>query len=61
MSKILKKYKKEKVLLLGDRLETDIVFGKKLGIKTALVLTGASKEIEVKISNIKPDYIIRGV
>ncbi len=58
---MLKKYKKKDVLLVGDRLETDIAFGKKIGIKTALVLTGVSRENEIKNSNIKPDYIIKSL
>jgi phosphoglycolate/pyridoxal phosphate phosphatase family enzyme len=58
---ILKRFKvsKREVLMVGDRLETDIEFGKKAGIKTALVLTGVSKRSEIK--KVKPDYILNSI
>lgn len=46
------------MLLIGDRLETDIKMGKKVGMKTALVLTGVAKKEDVDESEIKPDFII---
>jgi len=48
----------EKTLLLGDRLETDIAFGRALGMKTALVLTGVSREEDLKGSEVQPHYIL---
>ena len=42
------KLKPEDVLFLGDRLETDIAMGNKLGMKTALVLTGLSKREDIE-------------
>ena len=44
-------------LLVGDRLETDILMGKKAGMATALVLTGATKRETLKTSDIQPDYV----
>ncbi|MFH1784932.1 MAG: HAD-IIA family hydrolase [Candidatus Micrarchaeota archaeon] len=62
---ILKRFnvKKSEVLMVGDRIETDIVFGKKAGIQTALVLTGVSKKDDLKKlkKNEKPDYIFKSV
>jgi 4-nitrophenyl phosphatase len=52
------KLKPEDVLLLGDRLETDIAMGNKLGMKTALVLTGHSNMEDIEKSGINPDYIL---
>jgi 4-nitrophenyl phosphatase len=52
------KLKPEDVLLLGDRLETDIAMGIKLGMKTALVLTGYSKREDIEKTGINPDYIL---
>ncbi len=46
--------KAEDTLLVGDRLETDIVGGNDLGMYTVLVLTGASTEAEV--STASPDF-----
>jgi 4-nitrophenyl phosphatase len=46
-----------KVLCVGDRLETDILLGKRIGTATALVLTGASTREDLEKSEIKPDYV----
>lgn len=40
--------KREKMLIFGDRLYTDIAVGKKHGIATALVLTGETTESDVE-------------
>ncbi len=47
-----------RTVMIGDRLETDIVFGKSLGVKTGFVLTGASKKEDVLTTNIHPDFIL---
>lgn len=47
-------------LLLGDRLETDISMGNKLGVDTALVSTGV-KLYENGNSDIKPTYYLNSV
>ncbi|MFH1521068.1 MAG: HAD-IIA family hydrolase [Candidatus Micrarchaeota archaeon] len=59
---ILKRFnvKKNEVLMVGDRLETDIAFGKKAGMKTALVLTGVSKKEQIKKGE-EPDYVFGSV
>lgn len=44
-------------LMIGDRLETDILFGKLNGMKTALVLTGISTRENIGKADIVPDYI----
>ncbi len=49
-----------KAILLGDRLETDILMGYKLGIDTALVSTGI-KLFENGNSEIKPTYYLISV
>jgi len=47
---------KEKIIFVGDRLETDIQFAKRSGIKSVLVLTGVSRKEDIK--EIKPDFVI---
>jgi NagD protein len=46
-------------LLVGDRLETDILMGEKAGVRTALVLTGATGEDDLANSAIAPDFVLR--
>jgi len=48
---------KEDIVMIGDRLYTDIAMGKKSGITTILVLTGETKIDDVKSSPWQPDYI----
>jgi ribonucleotide monophosphatase NagD (HAD superfamily) len=48
-------------LLVGDRLETDMVMGKKAGMATALVLTGVTSREALRQSSIQPDYVWEGV
>lgn len=49
------------VLLIGDRLETDIAMGKKWGMRTALVLTGATSQEELNRSTLKPDFVLESL
>jgi len=44
-------------LLVGDRLETDILMGRRAGMATALVLTGVTKREALNGSEIQPDYV----
>jgi arabinose operon protein AraL len=54
------KTENSKILLIGDRLETDIAMGNIFGIDTALVATGI-RNIENGNSDIKPTYEIPSV
>ncbi len=47
----------EETLMVGDRLETDILGAGALGIHTAVVLTGITSREEIAQSKIKPDFI----
>jgi 4-nitrophenyl phosphatase len=48
-------------LMVGDRLETDILGANLLGIKTIAVLTGVTSRVEIDQSDIKPDYIYQDI
>jgi len=48
----------EEVLLVGDRLETDMTMGKRAGMATALVLTGVTAAEKAEAWPEKPTYIL---
>lgn len=47
----------EETLMIGDRLDTDILGGQRVGCRTALVLTGVSKVEEAERWSPPPDLI----
>ncbi len=48
----------EEMVVVGDRLDTDIYFAKRFGLKSILVLSGIAKKEDIAKSKIKPDEII---
>ncbi len=48
----------KRTVMIGDRLDTDILAGERAGIRTALVLTGVSTRDDVTESGIVPDVIV---
>lgn len=48
---------RKEALLVGDRLESDILAGRNAGVDTLLVLTGVSKREEIKTSGMEPTYV----
>ncbi len=44
-------------LCVGDRLDTDIAFGARAGIPTALLLTGVSRREDIPHAEAAPNYI----
>jgi glycerol 3-phosphatase-2 len=49
---------KERIAVIGDRLDSDIIGGKRAGIKTILVLSGSTKEGDLYTGDLIPDYVI---
>jgi 4-nitrophenyl phosphatase len=45
--------------ILGDRLDTDILGGQRLGLRTIMVLTGVHGEGDLAVSEVKPDVVCR--
>jgi 4-nitrophenyl phosphatase len=44
-------------VVIGDRLDTDIIAGNRAGLLTVLVLTGVSKREEIPTSSVLPDLV----
>ncbi|MAT44614.1 MAG: haloacid dehalogenase [Anaerolineaceae bacterium] len=51
----------QETLVIGDRLDTDILGGVRTGCKTALVLTGVTTSIDLEVSEIQPDYVFQNI
>jgi NagD protein len=48
-------------LVVGDRLETDMVMGRQAGAQTALVLTGVTRRDQIAIAPAPPDFVLESV
>jgi 4-nitrophenyl phosphatase len=51
----------ENAVMVGDRLETDILGASRLGILTVAVLTGVTTRAEIAQNEIKPDHIFENI
>jgi HAD superfamily hydrolase (TIGR01450 family) len=45
-------------VIVGDRIETDIVMGKRLGLATVLVLSGVTQADDARVAEIAPDLVL---
>jgi 4-nitrophenyl phosphatase len=48
-------------VMVGDRLDTDILSGHRAGLRTALVLTGVSQRADLERAEVLPDYVFAGL
>ena len=48
-------------VIVGDRIETDIVMGRRLGLGTVLVLSGVTRADDPRIAAVAPDHVVRSV
>jgi len=48
-------------VMVGDRIETDITMGKRLGLATILVLSGVTKPGDPRIAALAPDHVLRSI
>jgi arabinose operon protein AraL len=48
-------------VIVGDRIETDIEMGKRLGLATVLVLSGITQPGDSRIAALAPDLVLPGI
>jgi arabinose operon protein AraL len=53
--------KADGAVMVGDRLETDILMGKRLGLATVLVLTGITASDDPRIDEVAPDLVLPSI
>ncbi len=51
--------KREEVLIIGDRLDTDVMLGLNTGVDTLLVLTGVARVEDIEKTGINPTYVAK--
>jgi NagD protein len=51
----------DECLMVGDRVETDILMGHQAGMQTALVLTGVTRREHLPYAPAQPDYVLESI
>jgi NagD protein len=52
---------REEAVIIGDRMDTDIIAGIESEIETVLVLSGVTAEVDLKLFAYRPDHILKNV
>jgi len=50
-----------RILVVGDRVDTDIMLAKNCGFKSCLVLSGVTRVEDLDTISVKPDFVVSGV
>lgn len=48
----------EDCVLVGDRLDTDVAMGERVGMTTVLVRTGVSDDADIESGDVRPDHVV---
>lgn len=51
----------DRCLMVGDRLETDVLMGERAGMTTVLVLTGVTDRETLEAADVQPDYVVESI
>lgn len=51
----------DETIMIGDTLETDIIGGVQMGYKTVLVLSGGTREEDLKYSAVQPGMVVKNL
>lgn len=49
---------RDRVIAVGDNIDTDIPAGNRAGIRTALILTGTSTRADIDVSSVEPTWVV---
>ncbi len=53
--------KPKNIMIIGDRLQTDIMMANRYGMRSALVLSGVTNKSELDLSRYKPDIVVESI
>ncbi len=51
----------EEAAMVGDRMDTDVIAGMESGLDTVLVLSGCTREKDLRQYPYQPNYVLSGV
>ncbi|EER08230.1 4-nitrophenylphosphatase, putative [Perkinsus marinus ATCC 50983] len=54
-------FEPSRTLVVGDRLDTDILMAQRAGVASCLALSGCCSKADLETSSVKPDFVIDSV